>query len=100
MDSAASHSLGSNSSKNIMSLKTDQKAPSMAKRLHTSLKGLTKAQIMNNHFDDQNMKDFDLEKFEDSELEEELDYLSENELAHRQDEDNVFHMIRKAKQLK
>jgi hypothetical protein len=43
------------------------------------------------------MKDFGVKPFSNPELEEELDYLSENEIKHRNEEDNIFTMIRKAK---
>lgn len=45
------------------------------------------------------MKTFGLSKFESEEQEKELDYLSENELKHRDDEDNIFNIIRKSKKI-
>ena len=38
-----------------------------------------------------------MKPFSSPELEEELDYLSENEILHRNEEDNIFTMIRRAK---
>ena len=49
------------------------------------------------HFEYQGLKDFDIPLFSEK-VEEELDYLSDNEIAHRGD-DNIFTWIRTANRL-
>jgi hypothetical protein len=73
------------------------KAKTYAKDLNNTFAKIKKKIKFGNYFEEEMMKDFEIKHFSDPALEEELDYLSENEIKHRNEEDNIFTMIRKAK---
>jgi uncharacterized membrane protein YcgQ (UPF0703/DUF1980 family) len=51
------------------------------------------------YFDEQLKEKYDVEEFKDEEKENEIDYLSENEIEHRNDESNIYNLIRRAKRI-
>jgi hypothetical protein len=65
--------------------------------MNFNAKNLTTKMQNKDYFENQMLKDFDLERFSNPEMENELDYLSENETMHRNESNNVFTLIRKAK---
>lgn len=51
------------------------------------------------YYDTKNFTEFDLDIECDPDLQEEIDYLSENEVSHRDDDSNTYNLIRNAKKI-